>query len=257
MFIPKLDPNERPLDNIALDGGFTAIFRKVAVVGDSLASGEFEMPGRMGRDMFEYSWGQFIARMCNSTVYNFSKGGMTAEWYCKGFAEENGFWNPEYASQAYIIALGANEMFQKKPLGLIDDIDFNDHNNNAQTFAGYYGRIIQRLKKIQPSAKFFFVTMPREGLPNDEFKKAHADILYAMSERFENSYVIDLFKYAPIYDDDFKRDYFLSGHMDPMGYLLTAKMIASYIDYIIRHNMNDFKEVGFIGTDLDSLKLDR
>lgn len=40
------------------------------------------------------------------------------------------------------------------------------------------------------------------------------------------------------------------GHLNPMGYALTAKMTASYIDYIIRHNTEDFKEVGFIGTDL-------
>ena len=42
----------------------------------------------------------------------------------------------------------------------------------------------------------------------------------------------------------------MRGHMTPAGYLLTAKMTAAYIDYIIRHNMQDFKEVGFIGTDL-------
>ncbi len=38
--------------------------------------------------------------------------------------------------------------------------------------------------------------------------------------------------------------------MNPMGYLFTAKIVGSYIDYIIRHNMNDFFDVGFIGTDL-------
>jgi len=36
--------------------------------------------------------------------------------------------------------------------------------------------------------------------------------------------------------------------MNPMGYLLTAKYVMSYIDYIIRHNMEDFAQVGFIGT---------
>ena len=38
--------------------------------------------------------------------------------------------------------------------------------------------------------------------------------------------------------------------MNPMGYVFTAHMVASYIDYIIRHNMKDFEEAGFIGTDL-------
>lgn len=37
----------------------------------------------------------------------------------------------------------------------------------------------------------------------------------------------------------------LAGHMDAVGYLLTAKMIASYIDYIVRHSLDDFKQIGF------------
>ena len=36
--------------------------------------------------------------------------------------------------------------------------------------------------------------------------------------------------------------------MNPMGYMLTAKIVMSYIDYIIRHNIEDFKQIGFIGT---------
>ena len=39
--------------------------------------------------------------------------------------------------------------------------------------------------------------------------------------------------------------------MNPMGYLLFAKMIDSYIDYIIRHNMDDFKYTGLINSNID------
>ena len=34
--------DEKPLENLAPNGGYTAIFRKIGVVGDSLSSGEFE-----------------------------------------------------------------------------------------------------------------------------------------------------------------------------------------------------------------------
>ena len=34
--------NEKPLDNLVTNGGFTGIFRTIACVGDSLSSGEFE-----------------------------------------------------------------------------------------------------------------------------------------------------------------------------------------------------------------------
>ena len=249
--------NEKPLDQIISDGGYTAIFRTICCIGDSLSSGEFEASHNDGsysyHDMFEYSWGQFIARMCGSKVYNFSRGGMTAKEYCESFAESNGFWNPKYASQAYIIALGVNDiLYQRIAFGSTEDIDFNDWRKNQRNFAGYYAEIIQRMKEIQPRAKFFLMTMPDDGEAdiNREIKAEHRRFLYELSEKFDNTYVIDLMEYAPTYDEKFRDQFFMLGHMNPMGYLLTAKMVISYIDYIIRHNMKDFYEIGFIGTHL-------
>ena len=72
------NPGEMPLDCIKPDGGFTAIFRTIACIGDSLSSGEFESlteDGQRGyHDLFEYSWGQYIARAAGCKVYNFSRG---------------------------------------------------------------------------------------------------------------------------------------------------------------------------------------
>ena len=248
---------EKPLDRIVSDGGFTSIFRTIACIGDSLASGEFESikaDGSHGwHDMYEYSWGQYIGRMCGRTVRSLSRGGMTAKVYCESFADSNGFWNPKYASQCYIIALGVNDILNvKQELGSVKDVDFSDYKNIKENFAGYYAQIIQRLKQIQPRAKFFLMTMSKDG-ENDsrlEEKQAHSALLYDFADKFDNTYVIDLLKYAPTYDEKFKENFYLCGHMNPMGYDLTAKMVASYIDYIIRHNPQDFKEVGFIGTDL-------
>ena len=73
--------NEKPLDNLVVNGGFCGIFRKIACIGDSLSSGEFESmkDGVKGyHDYFESSWGQFLARDAGCSVYNFSRGGMTA-----------------------------------------------------------------------------------------------------------------------------------------------------------------------------------
>lgn len=248
--------NENPLDIIRDDGGYTAIFRTIACIGDSLSSGEFEAANQDGtssyHDMFDYSWGQFLARMCGSRVYNMSRGGMSAREYMESFADSNRFWDAKYAAQAYIIALGCNDLFNfKQPVGTLADVNFADpKQNNTAVFAGNYAAIIQRLKKIQPRAKFFLVTMPRETDENEELKKEHSRLLYGLAEKFDNTYVIDLHRYAPVYDEAFKKDFYLRGHLNPMGYLLTAKMIASYIDFIIRHHMDDFKEVGFIGTSL-------
>lgn len=240
---------EKPLDNIPQNGGMCRIFRTIVCVGDSLSSGEFQIKRENGEftyhDMYEYSWGQHIARMCGSTVYNFSRGGMTAKEYIESFADKFGFWNRAKAAQAYIIALGANdqnsEEFDKSD---ISDIDIIDYKNNKPTFIGYYAQIVQRYKEIQPDAKFFFVTLPKD----ESYKKGlrHRELLNQLTTKLDNCYLIDLYTYLPEYDDKLKEQLFMYGHMNPMGYVYSADVIAAYIDYIVRNNPNDFKMVGFI-----------
>lgn len=249
------DPNEKPLDNIVSDGGFCGVLRKIACVGDSLSSGELESLSENGErgwhDMYDYSWGQYIARMAGCTVYNFSRGGMSAEWYNRDFADENDLWNPEKACQAYIIALGVNDVANcRAPVGSIDDVCIEDYTKNKPTFAGHYAKVVQRYKEIQPDAKFFFVTIPIYG-DDESFEAtcdAHQKLMYDFAEMFDNSYVIDLRKYGVVYDRAFRKKFFTGGHMNAMGYLYTGKVIASYIDYIIRHNIEDFNQIGFVGT---------
>ncbi|MBE6607097.1 MAG: SGNH/GDSL hydrolase family protein [Ruminococcaceae bacterium] len=247
--------NENPLDRIVEDGGYTAILRTIGCVGDSLSSGEFESTMEDGskgyHDYYDYSWGQFIARMAGCTVYNFSRGGMTAREYCDSFAEKNGFWDKDKACKAYIFALGVNDVLnQGQPFGTFDDICLEDYRKNANTFIGRYGEIVQRLKEISPDAKFFFMTMPDEDVPEPRKSRMieHREVIYKMAEFFSNSYVIDLMQYGPKYDAEFKKNFYLGGHLSACGYFLTAKMVASYIDYIIRHNMDDFRQIGFVGT---------
>lgn len=249
-----MNPGEKPLDIIKADGGFTGIFRTVACIGDSLSSGEFESTNADGskgyHDMYEYSWGQYIARAAGTKVYIFSAGGMTAGYYTKVWADDRGFWDPSLSAQAYIIALGVNDIInQNQPIGTVDDIDFDDPDNTNETFASVYGSIIAKYRKISPRARFFLMTMPRESDGKNDKRENHAALLNDIANRLEHTYVIDLFKYAPVYDEDFHSHFYLGGHLNPAGYLLTANIVMSYIDYIIRSNPRDFADVGFIGTE--------
>ena len=249
---------EKPLDNLVSDGGYTCIFPTIVCIGDSLSSGEFEHTDKNGvttcHDKFEFSWGQFMARTTGNKVYNFSRGGMSCKRYLEIFADQKDLWNKDKRASAYIFALGVNDLFSfPQPVGNINDIDLSDPENcNKETFAGLYGKIIMKYKEIAPDAKFFFVTMPKEDSLDDEkniLRKEHADLLNQLPKLFSNSYVIDLYEYAPLYDAEFKKKFFLGGHMNPAGYKLTAVMIASYIDYIVRSDFEAFKQVGFIGTE--------
>lgn len=249
--------DEKPLDNIVEGYSYTSIFRTMAFIGDSLSSGEFESKNKAGKpcyhDMYEYSWGQFIARKNGITAYNFSSGGMTAKFYTDYFAAAKGYWSTSKASQAYVIAMGVNDIYNEKmEIGSIDDVDLENYKNNKPTFAGYYAKIISRYKEISPDAKFFLVTFPNENNPDkEEAAKEMRNLLYKFAEIYDNTYVLDIYRYGPVYDEKFKEKYFLLGHMNPMGYLFTAKIIDSYIDYIIRHNLKDFKCVGFINSNVE------
>ena len=246
--------NEKPLDRMVSDGGFSVIFRTIACIGDSLSSGEFESVDENGKggfhDFYDYSWGQFLGRATGAKVYNFSRGGMTTKEYMEEYADKNALWNRDKVAQAYIIALGVNDLLGKHvPLGSLDDICKEDYTKNKPTFYGYYAQIIQRYKQLQPRAKFFLVTIPREGGANDAIRKNQRDALEELCGFFNRCYLIDLYTYAPVYDAEFKKKYY-RGHMTPTGYVLTARMIESYIDYLIRKNPSEFAQVGFIGTDL-------
>ena len=252
--------NEKPLDRIVTDGGFCAIFRTIACIGDSLASGELESIDADGtkryNDFYEYSWGQFIGRSCGSKVYNFSQGGMTAKTYMEVFADKKGYWEKDKLAQAYIIALGVNDVTRhlkgEIELGTIADIDLKDYRNNAKTFIGYYAQIIQRMKELQPRAKFFLISPPSTGNMEEERMQKYKivrDLLQELTTVFNRTYLLDMFEYSPKRTKEFS-DTFWLGHMTPTGYVLAARMIESYIDYIIRKNPKDFKQVGFIGTDL-------
>lgn len=250
------DKNEKPLDNLVEGYSNTSIFRTIAFIGDSLSSGEFETRDENGKagfhDFYEYSWGQYIARKNGLKAYNFSCGGMTAKAYIESWAERQGFWEKEKACQAYVIAMGANDIYNKNmEIGSVEDINREDYHKNNPTFLGYYAAIVSRYKEISPDAKFFFVTFPHEIRPDrvDKIQRT-VQALYDLADYFDNSYVIDLYQYGPVYDEKFEQKFFLYGHMNPSGYIFTAKMVDSYIDYIIRHNMDDFKTVGFIGTDI-------
>lgn len=248
--------NEKPLERMVSNGGFASIFRTIACIGDSLSSGEFESLNRLNEkgyhDYYEYSWGQFMARTLGSKVYNFSRGGMTGVEYVNSYADANDFWNESYLSQAYIIALGVNDLINgRSEIGCYEDICMTDYRkNNLGTFIGTYAYIIARIQEMQPRAKIFLMTIPKENDQKDKIREIHRDILHQFAKMFKNIYIIDLYQYAPVIDQDYMDKFYMGHHLNPMGYKFLSEMIMSYLDYIIRHHYQDFKEVGFIGTEL-------
>jgi lysophospholipase L1-like esterase len=240
--------NEKPLDNIDKSGGYTSIFHKIGVVGDSLASGAIQINAQgIALDRPEYSWGACIARATGCEVKLFSKGGMqAARWNTDKLGQDAVL--PENLCTAYIIALGNND--QSLTIGTTADINLTDYTKNANSFYGNYAKIIQRLKEVQPKARFFLTIYPYKTWVDSGVNQAIKDIC-AM---FSNCYLIDLYQYSPfVYGAP---NPYMTGsiHLNTVGYQRWAWQIMSYIDYIVRNNISDFTDVELIGTTYDEDK---
>lgn len=255
----KVKENEKPLDNIKETCGLSSIFKTIGVIGDSLASGEFESTDNDGNvvyhDYFEYSWPSILERLTGTKYNNYSRGGMTAKEFYYDYATKNNCWNK---NQAYIIALGNNDYFVfGHPLGEAKDIDINNIDNSKDTFFGNLGRIINKLKSIEPRCRIFIVTPQKRGEEMlDPLIEFIANEMKKVVEMFTHLYLINMTHYAPIYDEEARKTYAMGFHPNPIGYYAYALMVGNYIDYIIRKNPRDFFDITFIGTDLKNKELD-
>ena len=247
--------NDEPLSEIKETPGYAAIFTNVGVIGDSLASGahNYKKNGVVtaGSNNYEFSWPQYMARLCGTYVYNLSTGGANAKTWCQDMGSERGWgYAKNHPFDTYIIALGVNAKSLTDVGNLDTDVDMNDYNNNADTFAGWMAGIIQRLKSVRPKAKFFVVTDPRANNPefdDREQRLKQAGIVRQLAVKFDNVFVIDLLRYGYRVDAQFMQSgFWLYAHGTAAGYLLSAYTIMSYLDWIVRHNLKDFNDIAFI-----------
>lgn len=252
------DNGDNPIATISQTPGYCGIIHSWGFIGDSLGSGEHEYHKADGSkgyaDLYDYSWGQRICAATGTKGDNYSQGGETARGWISHFWDEPHNRNLNISAkttpkQAYIIALGVNDSNKKRNIEVGNtetDINMDDYTKNADTFAGCYAGIIQRVKTVSPDAKFFVVTRPQQ----EDTKEEYNEVIRKMATIFSNVYVIDLYKYAPSYrkDGELHDRFFMGGHMNATGYEYTAWMLMTYIDWIIRHNWKDFEQVAFIGT---------
>ena len=144
-----LSLSDNPLERIRYVAGLVTGFRHVGCIGDSLASGEAvykKADGTTGgKDLFEYSWGQYLARMTGNTYYNWSKGGLRCDTFLSSSLATECF-DGNHKCEAYIIGLGQNENNRKYKIGTVEDINLGDYTQNPDTYYGNYGKIIQKIQ---------------------------------------------------------------------------------------------------------------
>lgn len=252
-----LPSDELPLSVIRETPGAIEIFCNVGCIGDSLASGEAAYENTDGSvgyvDLYRHSWGQYLARATGNRYYNWSKGGLrTDTWLSSSYADE--CFDGAHLCEAYIIGLGQNDynyissqsLDAASYIGTAADVVVSDYSQNKDSFCGRYGKIIQKIKQVQPKSKLFLLTDPNSKVEESGINQAIRDL----SALFDNVYLVDLYTYGRVhYTSGLIASMRRSGHFNALAYRKMAYIIATYIDWIIGHNPDEFSEVEFIGTD--------
>lgn len=226
------------------------VFHSIGVIGDSLASGQGRANSmNESHDFYEYSWPQVIARELGVTVYNFTKSGLTTRTWltdAKGYPLAS---DGEHDVQCYIICLGANDISSYSsvgvPLGTSADIDMDNPENNADTYYGNYGKIIQRMKGLEPRAVFFLLTNPSYG---DSSKRAQYNAAVAeIAGMFDRCHFVELDE--SLYASGFIKENLVAGHYTPAGYAYIGEYVMEMISDVVRKNPSEFFYVNLIGTE--------
>lgn len=148
--------------------------------------------------------------------------------------------------EAYIIGLGQNENNRKYKIGTVEDINLGDYTQNPDTYYGNYGKIIQKIQEMQPKAKIFILTDPLKSVENAGYNSAVREI----AGIFKSVYLVDLYTYGTaLYNSGFLYQQKRGGHYNAVGYFICAMIISTYIDWIMKKNPNEFREIEFIGLD--------
>ena len=253
--------SENPIECIREQTGFAALFDDWGFIGDSLSSGAMNAYGTGGGDpidLYPFSWGQQLCKLCGTEGYNFSYGGATAKHWLNSMNERAWGGAQNNPKKVYSIALGVNDGVQMATLypngvGDNESIDLSDYDNNDyDTFIGNIAGIIQRLKSIQPNCIIFVWTMPQgDTSTGNEYHEAMAEAVKDLPELFTNVHIIDLWDYAvefrsgssQIWAQRYKNQY----HLTPAGYIYLTYLFANYVDWIMRKYPAQFKDLAFIG----------
>lgn len=197
-----------------------ALFQKVAVVGDSYASGELAFDGKY-IDHYPISWLQIMARKNGFTGTNFSSGGETT----RGWVNE---WLPKMQQadpqDLYILALGLNDEGMENYLGTPDDIE-----SGADTFYGNYGKIIKAIQVKAPHAKVVISTIAQDSSAANAYNEA----IQKIASHFGIPFIVQN-------NDPFFKSNFYLGHMQgghPTGPVYSA--MAGAIERLIQQSMID------------------
>ena len=233
-------------EKIPLHNEFCAV-SKFGVIGDSLSVGYIGnmKTGEIKDRALEKSWPQILARICGNTAVNMGFSGATTKtWYTDKYYGLIDAIKPENKCELYIVGIGTND---RGTIGTIDDIDWDNYENNADSFYGNYAKIVQKLKEISPNAIVFVLTLPPDRL--EENKNAAIKAI-AESKNLKNVFLIDLNgDYGKYYNMDVITKYMYKYHYTSLGYANIAALMKMILSAEMEKHASEMSQIGFIKFD--------
>lgn len=258
--LPSLPDN--PLAKINFVPGFAATIRTWGFVGDSLSSGEIWGPvedNRYHRDIYDFSWGQYLCRMTGAEGYNYSVGGGSAKSFVQGVSPFSNTRDlakllSDPQKQAYTIVMGQNdggfissaqEVPEDRYAAMGDEnemVDPSDPTNHGNTFVGYYTEMLVRIANQFPDSLIFMATIVwNNTAPRDQISIVIRQIYEHYKEIYPKTlWLVDLEQYGRELTVPLR----LNGlHLSAQGYLYNAYIWATYVDWILRKNIKTLNPI--------------
>ncbi len=252
--IPKIEKatiNTLPvIENINASFHPTSIFHDWAFVGDSLTAGEIQaiptgQTEEVGVTCDNWSYPANIEKKLNITRTMYAIGGYTAQSIYTKFKDN---FLTEH-KEIYVIGLGQNDKWAVENNingytwgSVATDINDSDYTQNANSYAGYMGRIIQCIRANNPKCFIFVMpTLMQKGYSTDCMT-----VLNDLCSHFSRCYLLDNTQYWKYWKG------WTDGHLDAIGYNFVADYVINSIDKIIINNESEFRNVPFIFTNYEA-----
>lgn len=248
------------VNEVIFDSDLYKAFRKVGVIGDSLAVGYiWNKATQTGIPRaLEYSWVKEVMKTAGVPWLNFGTSGQgTLTWYSNSTYGKVQTTPNGNKCQAYIIGLGQNDQNPNAsgyaPLGTPSDITTNP-NATVTTYYGGYSRIIAHLKSINPTCKIFCLTNPRVSTTSEPYNEA---VRYIAETYYSNDNNVILVDLATNYSTYFMGNSYLArdnrsiggGHYSPSGYARIASIMMRAISEAMEKNVTTMYNIAQIPYD--------
>ena len=247
-----------PTSPVNYTGSEIQMFHRGICIGDSVTEGSFDNDEN-GFIVKEYSYPSNLARLTGIDIVNAGIAGATSQtWYEASlnsdslwgkWVNQGWVWNTDPAvtlsdtvssTLSYsgfdfaIIHLGINDLgltYGETPL---DEVLTN--------FELYIGNIITKLKEANSGIKIFLATIiPSYATPGNQSYVSLNNKIKAIVEVTADTYLLDLNQYSEIASDPAYNRI----HPTALGYQKLAAEIKALVSYVIKNNLDEFKNVQF------------